>query len=153
MFLVLGYTLAMLYSKLKTDLVTAQKAGDHILVDALKLLSSELSYAQVDFKEGELPDEVVVKVLMKEAKKRRDSIEIYEKLGSMERVDQEKYELKIIEGYLPQMMSEEEVLVEVEKTASETGLTGGRLMGAVMGKLKGKVDGGIVQRVVMAKFP
>ena len=151
--MVLAYNLAMLYSKLKTDLVTAQKAVDHKLVDALKLLSSELSYAQVDFKAGELPDEVVVKVLMKEAKKRRDSIEIYEKLGSMERVDQEKYELLVIESYLPQMMSEEEVGLEVDRTASETGLTGGRLMGAVMGKLRGKVDGGVVQKVVMAKFP
>ncbi len=151
--MVLAYNLAMLYSKLKTDLVTAQKAGDHKLVDALKLLSSELSYAQVDFKDGELSDEVVVKVLMKEAKKRRDSIEIYEKLSSMERVDQEKYELKVIESYLPQMMSEEEVGLEVDKTAVETGLTGGRLMGAVMGKLRGKVDGGVVQKVVMAKFP
>ncbi len=143
----------MLYSKLKSDIVTAQKAGDHKLVDALKLLSSELSYAQVDFKDGELPDEAVVKVLMKEAKKRRDSVEIFEKLGSMERVEQEKYELGVIEGYLPAMMNEEDVALEVDKTAKETGLTGGRLMGAVMGKLKGKVDGGVVQRVVMQKFP
>ena len=71
----------MLYSKIKTDLTTAQKAVDSKLVRVLKLLSSELSYAQVDYKAGELPDEEVVRVLMKEAKKRRDSIEIYEKLG------------------------------------------------------------------------
>jgi len=143
----------MLYSKIKTDLTTAQKAADSKLVRVLKLIVSELSYTQVDFKEGELPDEEAVRVLMKEAKKRRDSIEIYEKLGSAERVEEEKYELSIIQKYLPQMMSEEEVLAEVTKVAAETGLVGGRLMGAVMGKLRGRVEGGVVQKVVSRKYP
>ncbi len=119
----------------------------------LKLIASELSYAQVDFKGGELPDEEVVRVLMKEAKKRKDSIEIYNKVGSPERAAEENYELGVIESYLPQMLSEGEVSAEVIKIASETGLTGGRLMGAVMGKLKGKVEGSVVQKVVMGKFP
>lgn len=143
----------MLYSQIKTDRLSAQKVGDSRLVRILKLILSELSYAQVDYKAGELPDEEVVRVLMKEAKKRRDSIEIYQKLGSSERVEEEKYELGIIQSYLPQMMSEAEVEAEVAKTAEVSGLVGGRLMGAVMGKLKGKVDGGLVQKVVMAKFP
>lgn len=123
------------------------------MVGILKLIVSELSYAQVDFKRGELPDEEVVRVLIKEAKKRKDSIEIYEKVGSVERAMAEKHELVVIEEYLPQMMSEEEVSAEVIKIASETGLTGGRLMGAVMGKLKGKVDGSLVQKVVNQSYP
>ncbi|NCP47449.1 hypothetical protein AUJ42_03150 [Candidatus Collierbacteria bacterium CG1_02_44_10] len=150
----------MLYSKIRSDLTTAQKAGDTHLVGVLKLIASELSYAQVDFKgampagrHGDLPDEEVVRVLMKEAKKRKDSIEIYIKVGSPERLAEEKYELKVIEGYLPQMLSEEEVTAEVIKIASETGLSGGRLMGAVMGKLRGKADGSVVQKVVNQKFP
>ncbi|KKT72450.1 MAG: hypothetical protein UW68_C0037G0017 [Candidatus Collierbacteria bacterium GW2011_GWB1_44_6] len=143
----------MLYTKIKEDITAAQKAGDSRLVGALKLLSSELSYAQVDYKEGELPDEEVVRVLMKEAKKRRDSIEIYTKASSAERADQEKYELGIIEKYLPQMMSETEVAEVVDKTATETGLTGGKLMGAVMVKLRGKVEGSVVQKVVNEKYP
>lgn len=150
----------MMYSQIKNDRLVAQKTGDSRLVGILKLILSELSYAQVDFKgavpagrQGELPDEEVIRVLMKEAKKRRDSIEIFGKLGSFERVDQEKYELGIIQSYLPQMMTEAKVEVEVAKMAAETGLAGGRLMGAVMGKLKGKVEGGVVQKVVMSKFP
>lgn len=143
----------MLYSQIKDDRLVAQKAGDSRLVGILKLILSELSYAQVDYKEGDLPDEEVIRVLMKEAKKRRDSIEIYEKLGSAERVEQEKYELSIIQSYLPQMKTESEVETEVAKVAAETGLTGGRLMGSVMGKLKGKVEGGVVQKIVMSKFP
>lgn len=143
----------MLYSQIKTDRLVAQKAGDSRLVGILKLILSELSYAQVDYKAGELPDEEVIRVLMKEAKKRRDSIEIYEKLNSAERVEEERYELGVIQGYLPQMMSDAEVEGVVAKTAAETGLAGGRLMGAVMGKLKGKVEGSVVQKIVVAKFP
>jgi len=130
------------------------------LVGVLKLIASELSYAQVDSKgampngrQGELPDEEVVRVLMKEAKKRKDSIEIYTKVGSPERAEEEGFELSVIEGYLPQMMSEEEVSEEISKIALETGLTGGKLMGAVMRKLRGRVEGSVVQKVVNEKFP
>ncbi len=142
----------MLYAQLKSEVITAQKAGDSKLVGILKLILSELSYAQVDYKQGELPDEEVVRVLRKEAKKRNDAIEIYEKVGETARADQEKYELSIIEKYLPTMMAEADVEIEVAKIAKETGLTGGRLMGAVMGKLKGKADGGMINKIVMAKF-
>ena len=122
------------------------------MLGILKLLLSELSYAQVDYKQGELPDEEVVRVLRKEAKKRNDSIEIYEKVVETVRADQEKYELSIIGKYLPTMMAEADVEAEVAKIASETGLTGGRLMGAVMGKLKGKADGAVINKIVSQKF-
>lgn len=143
----------MLYPQIKTDLVAAQKAGESKLVGVLKLIISELGYAQVDFKGGELPDAEVVRVLMKEGKKRKEGIEIYEKARSKERADQERYELGVIEKYLPQMMDESQVATEVAKLAQETGLRGGKLMGAVMGKLRGKVDGGVVNKLVNANFP
>lgn len=122
------------------------------MLGILKLILSELAYAQVDYKQGELPDEEVVRVLRKEAKKRNDAIEIYEKVGETARADQEKYELSIIEKYLPQMMAEADVEVEVAKIAAETGFAGGRLMGAVMGKLKGKADGSVINKIVLVKF-
>lgn len=142
----------MLYAQIKSDLITAQKAGDTYLVSVLKLILSELSYAQVDFKDGELPDEKVVQVLMKEAKKRKDSIETYTKVNSPERAESEKRELVVIEKFLPQMMSEADLRSEIANIASETGLIGGKLMGAVMAKLRGKVDGGMVQRLVNEGF-
>jgi len=142
----------MLYQQIKTEMIAAQKSGDTRLLGVLRLLSSELSYALVDFKGEELPDEIVVKVLMKEAKKRRESIEIYEKAKATERAEQEKYELGVIEKYLPEMMDEAEVEKVVEQTALESGLRGGRLMGMVMGKLKGQVEGTVVQKIVMSKY-
>ena len=141
----------MLYSQLKTESITALKAGDSRLVNALKFIISELGYA-IDMRNGEPADEEVIRALTKEAKKRKDAIEIYEKAGDAGRIDQEKYELNLIEKYLPALMPEVEVEAEVAKIATETGLTGGRLMGAVMGKLRGKADGGIINKIVAAKF-
>lgn len=141
----------MLYSQLKNELVTAQKVRDFRMLSALKFILTELSYA-IDTRGDEPADEEVIRVLHKEAKKRKDAMEIYEKAGDATRADQEKYELGIIEKYLPSLMPEAEVEAEVAKIAAETGLTGGRLMGAVMGKLKGKADGGVINRIVMAKF-
>lgn len=132
--------------------MTAQKSGDTRLLGALRLILSELSYAQVDFKGGELPDEEVIKVLFKEAKKRKEAMEIYEKAGEATRADQEKYELEVISQYLPSMMDLASVEAEVAKVAAETGLRGGKLMGAVMGRLRGKADGGMINKIVMEKF-
>lgn len=122
------------------------------MLAALRLMLSELSYAQVDYKQGELPDEEVIKILTKEAKKRKEAFDIYEKVGEVVRADQEKYELSIIEKYLPKLMGEAEIEEEIAKVAEETGLTGGRLMGAVMGKLRGKADGAVINKIVLAKF-
>lgn len=142
----------MLYTKLKTDLVAAQKSGDVFVTSVLKLILSELSYAQVDYKQGELPDDMVEKVLFKEAKKRKDSIAIYEKISNKERVEAEKAELVVIESYLPKQMSSGDIEVEIDKIAKETGLASGRLVGAVMGKLKGKADSSVVLEIVSRKY-
>lgn len=141
-----------MFNQLKQDLLVAQKGGDAFLLGALKLLLTEISYANADFKGGEPSDEEVTRVLFKEAKKRKDAIEVYTKIGSVEKIESEKKELEIIEKYLPQLMSEAEVEVEIARIASESGITGGRLMGLVMGKLKGKVDGGVVQKIVNEKY-
>lgn len=141
----------MLYSQLKSESVTALKAGDSRLLNALKFIISELGYA-IDMRNGEPADEEVIRALTKEAKKRKDALEIYEKAGDVDRADQERYELNLIEKYLPALMSEADVEVEVAKIAAETGLTGGRLMGAVMGKLRGKADGGVINKIVSLKF-
>lgn len=143
----------MLYAQIKLDLTTAQKEKNSYLVGVLKLILSELSYAQVDYKDGDLPDAEVLRVLAKEVKKRKDSIEAYTKANRVDLVDSEAKELKIVEGYLPVQMTEVEVLQEIVNIAGETGLSGGRLMGAVMGKLKGKTDGSVVQKLVSEKYP
>ncbi len=140
-----------LFEKIKTDVTRAQKERDAVLLGVLRLLVSELRYKEID-SQGELTDEMVIGVLQKEAKKRTESIEIYAKVDDEVRVDAERYELKVINSYLPTMMSETEVEAQIDRIAAESPLRGGQLVGVVMGKLRGKADGGLVAKVVNEKY-
>ena len=99
-----------------------------------------------------LNDEEVVEVLSFEVKKRKDSIEQYEKGGRPELAQKEQEEIKILMGYMPEQMSEEAIRDEVKKTVNQTGASGprdmGKVIGAVMAKVKGKADGQVVSRIV-----
>ena len=142
----------MLFEQIKTDVTRAQKERNAVLLGVLRLLVSELRYKEIPpvggQVSGELTDEVVIGVLQKEAKKRVESIEIYEKVGA----DVERYELEVIGAYLPKMMTEKEVEIEVDKIAAGSPLRGGQLVGVAMGKLRGKTDGGLVAKIVNDKY-
>ena len=146
----------MLFEQIKTDVTRAQKERNAVLLGVLRLLVSELRYKEIPpvggQVSGELTDEVVIGVLQKEAKKRVESIEIYEKVGDKARADVERYELEVIGAYLPKMMTEKEVEIEVDKIAAGSPLRGGQLVGVVMGKLRGKTDGGLVAKIVNDKY-
>ena len=144
------YSKTMLIDQIKAEIVKAQKEQNAKLLGCLRLLISELNYKAIDA--GVLTDELVVGVLQKEAKKRQESIDIYTKVGDAARADAERYELEIINMYLPKMMEEAEVAAEVDKIAAESPLRGGQLVGVVMGKLRGKADGGLVARLVNQKY-
>lgn len=140
----------MLIDQIKAELVKAQKEQNARLLGCLRLLVSELNYKAID--SGALTDEIVISVLQKEAKKRQEAIDIYTKVGDSGRADQEKYELAIINMYLPKMMDEAAVEAEVDRVAAESPLRGGQLVGVVMGRLRGKADGGLVARIVNSKY-
>ena len=99
-----------------------------------------------------ISDEDAMKVLMREAKRRKDAIAQYEGAGRPELAEDEKAELTIIEQFLPEQMSEDEIREVVKKKIEELGVNDtsekGKLMGALMGELKGKADGSLVTKVV-----
>ena len=99
-----------------------------------------------------LNDSGVQTVLAKQAKQRRESIADYERAGRADLADLEKAELLIIESYLPQMMSREEITDVATKTIADLGSDGpkdtGRVMGSLMPQLKGKANGRLVSEVV-----
>jgi len=105
---------------------------------------------------SELKDEEILDVISSEAKKRKDSIEQYEKGGRQDLVDQEKKELEILTEYLPEQMSEEEVRKIIIEKIEELGVSGpqdtGKAMGAIMPILKGKADGGMVNNIVQEEL-
>jgi uncharacterized protein YqeY len=102
--------------------------------------------------EAKLSDDQTVEVLMKAAKQRKESIEQFEEGDREDLADNEKKELEIIEAYLPEMMSEEEVRKVVKQKIDQLGASGmqdmGKVMGPMMGQLKGKADGSLVSKIV-----
>lgn len=145
-------------AKLQEELISAMKSGDETKKSTIRMLISSINYYQIE-KGGagyEASSEDILTVIEKEAKKRRDSITEYEKAGRQDLVDKETAELKILETYLPEKMSEEDVKKVIDETITETGATSnadmGKLMGALNGKLKGKADMGLVSKIVREKL-
>ena len=103
-------------------------------------------------KREELSEEDIVAVVSSEIKKRKDSVEQFEKGGRPELAEGEKKEAEMLMAYMPEQMSEEDVRNEVKKTIAEMGIKDmkemGKLIGAVMAKVKGKADGQMVSRLV-----
>ncbi len=140
-----------LLQTLQDEMKTAMKARDQARLDALRFIVSAVRYVEVD--SPNMSDEQIVAVLTKEAKKRRESIIAYEAAGRAEAAEKEKYELGIIEAYLPKMMSEADVRTKVEEVLSaNTYANFGMAMNAVMAALKGQADGGVVARIVKELF-
>lgn len=141
-----------LLDTLNADLKTAMKTGDEPAKRALRGVKAAITRAEKEKGNQPLSDEEIIAVLRKQAKQRKDSIEAYSKAGRQDLVDEEQAELEVIEGYLPQLMSEDEIRAVAAQVIEEVGATSPRDMGKVMGKLmaqlKGKADGRLVNQVV-----
>lgn len=148
----------MLKQQLKEDLKQAMLAKDTEKTSVLRMVLSSISYAEIQ-KGGagyEAIDEDVMQVLQKEAKQRKDSIEQFRNGGREELAAKEEKELEMLQAYLPEQMSEEEISSLVEEAIAQTGASSpqdmGKVMGALMPKTKGKADGAIVSRIVREKL-
>lgn len=140
-----------LKQQLQSDLKTAMKQRDNVRRDTVRLLLGEIRNAEID-KGRELQEDELLVLLQKQAKQRRESIEQYEAAGRDELAASEQAELDIIEGYLPDMLSEAEIRSEARAQIDAVDAAGlqdlGKVMGPLMGKLRGRADGSIVQQVV-----
>ena len=136
-----------LQQRMDSDLKEAMRAKDATKLGVLRMLKSALKYAAIakSGAEAELSDAEAVQVIRKQAKQRQDSIESFEKGGRTELADKEKEELALLNTYLPQAMSSEELEKVVRETIAELGATSKAQMGAVMkavqAKAGGRVDG------------
>lgn len=138
------------------DLTAAMKAKDADTLSTLRMTKANLMNRQIE-KGGELTDEEVVKALQGLVKQRKDSIEQYEKAGRTELAAKEAGEISVIEKYLPQAASLEEIDAAVAAAVEETGASSmrdmGKLMKAAMAKLAGKMaDGKAVNKAVKSKL-
>ena len=135
---------------LQEDIKLAMKAGDKNKVETLRTLRAQIKDERIA-KGQELDDQDMIKVLLNAAKKRKEAIEFYLKAKRNDLIERESFQLEIIQAYLPEQLSEQEIKKIIENTIKELNITSekdfGRLMGLVMQKVKGKADGKIVQQL------
>jgi uncharacterized protein YqeY len=139
----------MLINDIQKRMQDSMKARDSVSVDALRFILSQINYEKIE-KGNDLTDEDVLKVIAREVKKRKESIEMFKTNSRNDLVQQEEKQLAVISSYLPKEMSEEEIKKTIQEIMSgiEDKSNIGKVMGAVMGKMKGKADGGVVAKVV-----
>lgn len=145
----------MIAQNIQKQIGEAMKARDEVRLATLKLLSSALNYEQIA-KQHELTDEEELVVVKREAKKRKEAIEAYQKAGAQDRAEREKQELAVLQEFLPEEMPREEVEKIVDAVLTETGVKSlgemGRVMKEVIKKTEGKADGKMVSEIVRKKL-
>lgn len=131
----------MIRDDIKSALVTAMKGGDKPTTAAIRLIQSAIKNRDIEARTGKSPDnddDLVVEVLQKMVKQRRESIEMFEKGGRQELADQEKSEVAVIERFLPAQMDEAQTAAAIEAIKVELGATAMKDMGRVMAELKAR---------------
>jgi uncharacterized protein YqeY len=144
-----------LKQELSQSLTQAMKARDEVRKIPLRLVMAAVKESEINKKE-ELTDAEVLRLVQKEAKARKEAISDAEKAGRQDLIDQAEAELAVLQEFLPEMLSEEEVAAIVEAVISETGAASmadmGKVMQAVMPKIQGRADGGVVSQMVRQKL-
>jgi uncharacterized protein YqeY len=142
-----------LKDQITEDMKTAMRAKDSERLGTIRLLLAALKQKEVD-ERIELDDAMVVAIVDKLVKQRKDSVTAFTQGGRTDLADKEAAEIKVLEAYLPQRMSADEVAVAVKAIVAELGAAGpgdmGKVMGAVKTRLAGKADMGQVSAAVKA---
>jgi uncharacterized protein YqeY len=139
-----------------SDMTAAMKAKDAARLSTLRMVKASVMNREIE-KGSALTDEEVTKAMQTLVKQRRDSIEQYEKANRQELADKERAEIEVIEGYLPQAATREEIEQAVAAAINETGATSMREMGAVMKAVQARLagrnaDGRTVSEIVKARL-
>ncbi len=144
----------MITQTLQQKIGESMKAHDEVRTSTLRLLLSAFNYEKIE-KQHELTDEEELAVIRREAKKRKEAIEMYKNAGSSDRAQKEEDELKILQEYLPPEMGDEELAKLVDEAVAEIKPAGLSDMGKVIGFIKGKApnaDGGKIAQLVRGKL-
>lgn len=150
--------MSALKDQLQSDLTTAIRAQDELTMATLRMALSAITNAEVSGKEArELSDDEVMVVLTSEAKKRREAAESFDGASATDRADRERAELGVLQRYLPEQLSEDEIrqiVADAVASAAADGKSGPAAMGAVMKvvtpQTRGRADGGQVAALVKA---
>jgi len=149
------YPIRVLRDRIADEMRAAMKAREQTRVSTLRMLMASMKNTQVE-KGHELSDDEVLEVVAREAKRRRESMEAFEKGGRAELVEKEGAELAVLAAYLPEQLGDDQLAKLVDDAIAETGASTPKEMGAVMkvvmGKVKGRADGAAVSAMVRARL-
>ena len=144
-----------LNKKIEQEMIKAAKAKEKIRLSALRMMKNAIHNKEIDLKR-EVTEAEFLQVLAAMVKQRKDSIEQFEKGGRMDLVEKETSELKVVQEFMPQQFSEEDLTAAIEKAIQETGAASPRDMGKVMKALvpviSGRADGKVVSEKVKARL-
>lgn len=142
----------MIKNDIQLAINNALKAGNKIELQALRFIMSQIKYEEIA-KQKELTDEEVVSLMQKELKKRKEAIEMFKRGNRDDLVNDEEAQITVIQRFLPQQLTSEELEKIVVDTISETADKNiGKIIGSVMTKVKGKADGSSVSSLVRQKL-
>ena len=144
-----------LQPQIEQDFLNAFKGGDRFAVDTLRLLKAAVQNKKIEklmAKEAVLPDEEMVGLIKSEIKKRQDSIDSYRQGNRNDLAEKEEAEIKILEKYLPEQLSEDKLIEIIKGVIGELGAASpadfGKVMGAVVARVKGQADGQAIAKIV-----
>lgn len=144
-----------LVKELDQDVIEAMKAKDSARLATLRAVKGAMKMQNIDHKK-EINDELLIEVVSKEIKTRNESIKEFEKGNRQDLINKTQAEIEILNKYLPEQLSEEEIIAIIEKVFSEVNPTGikdmGKVMGAVTPLVKGKADMGVVSGLIREKL-
>ena len=141
-----------LQEKLNADFIAAMKEKDEVRKSTISFVRAAIKQYEKD-NQKDADDETVTQILTKQVKMRKDALSDFKKAGRTDLFDGYNNEISVLEEYLPEQMSEDDINKVVIDTMKDLGIEGGaenmgKLMGAVMPKVKGKADGNMVKQVV-----
>ena len=144
-----------LIGRMEAELATAMKERDSERRDALRLPLNALRQAEKELQRP-LSEDEELQVLQRERKRRQEAFEAYDAAGRDEQADKEEYELEVLEEFMPEPLSEEDVEQIVDDAIAEVGATSmrdlGRVMADVMPQVAGRADGSVVSQLVREKL-
>ena len=144
-----------LVKELDKDIIEAMKAKNTTTLTTLRGVKGAMKIQNIDHKK-EINDELLIEVVSKEIKTRNESIKEFEKGSRQDLIDKTKIEVEILSKYLPEQLSQEEIIKIIEKVFTEINPSGikdmGKVMGAVTPLVKGKADMGVVSGLIRQKL-
>lgn len=147
-----------LFETIEKDYISAYKAKEKTRLDTLRMLKSAAKNRQVELMQSKEPlsDDEYMSILLKQAKQRQESIDLYREANRHDLADQEQAELEIIRGYLPKQLSEEEITKIINDACAPHLADGMKAMGkiiqTIMASYKGQIDGKVVSEAVKARL-